>query len=163
MRSVILIIAAMIVAVQADLVTQNRDGLVGTWRLVSASASTADGRHLDAPFGSNPTGAITYTREGRMIAIISHSGRKPLSGDRISSPAAERAEAFATCFAYAGRYSVSGNQVIHHVEISSVQNWVNTDMVRLVTLEGDRITLRTPLLSVGGTMQTTDLIWERVN
>jgi hypothetical protein len=161
MRTALLAIAAVAVAVQADLITQSRDSLVGTWRLVSASASTADGRPIAAPFGSTPTGLMTYTAEGRMTAMISHAGRRPLSNDRISSPASERAEAFATFFAYAGRYSVSGQQVIHHVEISSVQNWVNTDMVRLVKFDGERITLRTPPLSVGGTTQTTDLVWER--
>jgi hypothetical protein len=35
-------------------------------------------------------------------------------------------------------------------------------MVRLVTFGDDRITLRTPPISVGGTTQTTDLVWERV-
>jgi len=98
-----------------------------------------------------------------MAAMISHSGRKPLSGpDRISAPADERAEAFATFFAYSGRYSVTIDQVIHHVEIASMQNWVNTDLIRLMKIEGDKITLHTPPLSVGGTVQTTELIWERV-
>ena len=162
MNTAVLTVVAMAVALQADLVTQNRARIVGTWKLVSASASTADGRRIDAPFGSNPTGLITYTPDGRMMAIISQSGRKPLSGDHISAPAAERAEAFATFFSYAGRYSLSGDKVIHHVEIASVQNWVNTDLVRLVTFEDNRIILRTPPLSVGGKLQTTDLVWERV-
>ena len=162
MRPVLLAIAAIAVAVQAHVSTRSRDSVIGTWKLVSASASTADGRLIDAPFGSSPTGVITYTREGRMMAMISYGGRKRLSGDRISSPAPERAEAFATFFAYAGRYSADGDKVVHHVEISSVQNWVNTDMTRLVTFDGDRMTLRTPPLSVGGTTQVTDLVWERV-
>jgi hypothetical protein len=162
MRTALLVIAAVAIAVQADVITQSRDSVVGTWRLVSASASTADGRAIAAPFGSSPAGLITYTREGRMTAMISHGGRRPLSSDRISSPASERAEAFATFFAYAGRYSINGQLVIHHVEISSVQNWVNTNMVRVLEFDGDRITLRTPPLSVGGTTQTTDLVWERV-
>jgi lipocalin-like protein len=163
MRSVILFITATFVAIQADLPAQNRQSLVGTWRLVSTSASTPAGRRIDPPIGSNPTGLITYTAEGTMMAIISSTGRKPLSGDRISAPAAERAEAFATFFAYAGRYSLEGDKVIHHVEIASVQNWVNTDMVRMVTFENNRIILRTPPLSVGGKLQTTVLVWERVN
>jgi hypothetical protein len=161
-KTVVLTLLAGAIAVQGRPMTPSRHSVVGTWRLVSASAATEDGRRLDAPFGLNPTGVITYTREGRVTAIISHGGRKPLTGDRISSPASERAEAFATFFAYAGRYSVTGDKVIHHVEISSVQNWVNTDLVRLFTIEGDRVTLRTPPLSVGGTIQTTDLFWERV-
>ena len=162
MRTALLAIAATVVALQSDLISQSRDSVVGTWKLLSASASTADGRLVDAPFGVSPTGFMTYTPEGRMTAMISYGGRKPLSGDRISSPASERAEAFATFFAYAGRYSVNGDKIVHHVEISSVQNWVSTDMVRHVTFDGNRITLRTPALSVGGTTQTTDLVWERV-
>jgi len=97
-----------------------------------------------------------------MTVLISHSGRTALSGDRISAPAAERAQAFATFLAYAGRYSLKEDKVIHHVEVSSVENWVNTDLVRTLALEGQRITLTTPPLSVGGRMQTTALVWERL-
>jgi len=56
-----------------------RDELVGTWRLLSASLSTAGGARDDAPFGLSPTGFLTYTQEGRMSAMISYSARKPLS------------------------------------------------------------------------------------
>ncbi|MGY4234978.1 hypothetical protein ACVIIW_003925 [Bradyrhizobium sp. USDA 4449] len=97
------------------------------------------------------------------MAIISHSGRKPLaSGDRISASVDERAEAFATSFSYAGRYSLSGDRIIHHVEIASVQNWVDTNLVRHVTLGNNKITLTTPPISVGGQIRTTELVWERV-
>ena len=98
-----------------------------------------------------------------MTAMISYSGRKPLSGaDRIASPPDERAAAFATFLAYAGRYSVAGDHVTHHVEVASVENWVNTDLVRRIKIQGDRMTLITPPQSVGGRMQTTELVWERV-
>ena len=136
--------------------------IVGTWRLIAASALSG-GVKNDAPFGPNPSGLITYTGDGRMMAIISHSGRKPLaSGDRISASVDERAAAFATSFSYAGRYSLAGDKIIHHVEIASVQNWVDTDLVRLVRLEDNRITLTTPPLSVGGQIRITDLVWERI-
>jgi len=98
-----------------------------------------------------------------MSAILSHGGRKRLTtGDRISASVEERAEAFATLFAYAGSYDVVGDKFVHHVEIASVENWVNTDLIRLVRFDGDRITLTTPPLSVGGKIQTTELEWERV-
>jgi hypothetical protein len=57
---------------------------------------------------------------------------------------------------------VIGNQVIHHVEISTVQNWVGTDMVRTVRFDGDRMTLTTPPLPVGGVLRTATLVWKRV-
>ncbi|MDQ3665224.1 MAG: SgcJ/EcaC family oxidoreductase [Acidobacteriota bacterium] len=159
-----LIIAAQNnIAFSGQPTTQSGASLAGTWRLVSAWASTASGGRNNAPFGSSPTGFLTYTREGRMTAILSHGGRKPLSGsDRISAPADERAEAFATFFGYAGRYSLTDDKVIHHVEISSVPNWVNTDLIRVIKFEGDRIIVRTPPMSVGGTIQTTELVFERV-
>lgn len=138
------------------------DQIVGTWRLVAASASSGSERN-DAPYGATPSGLITYTGDGRVMAIISHTGRKLLaSGDRISASVEERAEAFASSFSYAGRYSLSGDRIFHHVEIASVQNWVDTDLVRLVTLRNDKMTLRTPPISVGGQIRTTELIWERV-
>ena len=138
------------------------DGLAGTWRLVSASAVTEGGGRNDSPFGTNPSGVLTYTPGGRMTVLIANGGKKALSGDRISAPAEERAQAFATFLAYSGRYSLKGDKVIHHVEISSVENWVRTDLVRTVTFEAERITLTTPPVSVGGRMQTTELVSERV-
>ena len=97
------------------------------------------------------------------MAIVSHSDRKRLaSGDRISASADERAEAFATSFSYAGRYSLSGDNIIHHVEIGSVQNWVGTDLFRLVKFRDNKIILTTPPISVGGQIRTTELVSERV-
>ena len=139
------------------------DQIAGTWRLIAASA-TSGGDRNDAPYGPNPSGFITYTGDGRVMAIISHSGRKPLaSGDRISASVDERAEAFATSFSYAGRYSLAGDRIVHRVEIASVQNWVDTDLVRLVRVQNNRITLTTPPISVGGQIRTTELVCERIN
>jgi hypothetical protein len=116
-----------------------------------------------APYGPSPAGIITYTGDGRVMAIISHSGRKPLvSGDRISASTDERAAAFATSFSYAGSYVLSGDKITHHVEIASVQNWVGTDLVRLIRIEDNKLSLTTPPLSVGGTIRITDLVWKRV-
>ena len=57
-------------------------------------------------------------------------GRKSLSvgGGTVE----EQAEAFKTFLAYAGRYTFSGDKVTHHVEISSIQNYVDRNLVRSV-------------------------------
>jgi hypothetical protein len=160
----VVVVASLLFIQQAwaQNVTLSVDQVVGTWRLVAASASNGSTRN-DAPYGPTPSGLITYTSDGRVMAIICHSGRKPLaSGDRISASTDERAEAFATSFSYAGSYSLSGDKIIHRVELASVQNWVATDLVRLVRLGGNRVTLTTPPISVGGEIRTTELVWERV-
>jgi hypothetical protein len=98
-----------------------------------------------------------------MTAIISYGGRKRLSpSDSLSVPAEEQAEAFRTFFAYAGRYTLNGDKVIHHVEISSIQDWVDTDLIRSIKFEDDRIVLVSPPTSDHGKIQTFELIWQRL-
>jgi hypothetical protein len=144
-------------------IAQWKDALAGTWKLVSATTTTEKGEVKDA-FSPNPAGLLTYTADGRMIGIITNGGRKPLSvSDNVWAPADERAEAFATVVAYGGRYTRTGDRVIHHVEVASIQNWVNTDVIRsIVSLQTDRLILRTPPLTSGGVQVTFELIWERL-
>jgi hypothetical protein len=157
---------ALLIAVSvfpARSIAHDSERVVGTWKLVSASSSSAGGEKDATPFGPSPVGFLTYTADGTMNVIISHGGRNLLSvADRIVAPPEERAEAFATCFAYAGRYTVNGDKVIHHVEAASIQNWVGTDLVRVVHFHGDEMILQTPTMSVGGKMITTELVWARV-
>jgi hypothetical protein len=142
---------------------QAGDSLVGTWRLVGASSSTDKGDVIKEVYGPNPTGILTFTAEGRVMAIIAMGGRKPLSiPDRVSAPAEERADAFSTFIAYAGRYTFDGNKETVHIEVSSLQNWVGTDQERFVSLRGDRVILRTPPMARGGVLHTFELVWERV-
>src|SRR5580693_197292 len=104
-----------------------KDNLLGTWKLVSASSTASTGERDEAPYGSGPSGFLTYTADGRVTALISYGGRKPLS---MAPKPEEQAEAFKTFFAYAGTFSVTGDQVVHRVEVSSIQNYVNRDLVR---------------------------------
>ncbi|MGA2418462.1 MAG: lipocalin-like domain-containing protein [Candidatus Acidiferrum sp.] len=138
-----------------------RDELVGTWRLVSVRTISASRKRNDAPYGAKPSGFIIYTAEGRMSATIGFDGRPPLSAnDWRLAPAEERAEAFKTFLAYAGSYSVMEDRVIHHVEVSSVQNWVNTDLLRMVRFAGDTIILTTP--PAGEEALAYELTWQRL-
>jgi hypothetical protein len=133
--------------------------LVGTWKLVSASSTTKAGERSESPYGPSPSVFPTYTSDGRVTALISYGGRKPLS---VSAQQEEQAEAFKTFLAYAGRYALNGDKVTHYIEISSIQNYVNKELVRRVKFEGDQITLVTPPTPVNGKVQTVELIWQRL-
>ena len=137
--------------------------IVGGWRLISASSTGADGGRSETPFGISPTGMLIYTPGGHMVAIISYSGRPPLTGDRVAAPPSERAQAFATSFAYSGRYTFLCDRVVHHVEVSTVPNWVGTDMTRTVKIIGDRLILGTPPIMRGGASSTFELVWKRTD
>jgi hypothetical protein len=100
-----------------------------------------------------------------MSAILTVGGRKPLTvSDFISAPAAERAEAFATMTAYAGRYTFTGDKVIHHVEAASMPNDVGADLERQVKFDRDRLILLVakPYLRGGMMVRSQELVWERV-
>jgi len=141
----------------------DNDKLVGTWRLVSASSTTVSGEQNDPPYGRNPVGFLTYTEDGRVTALISYGERKPLSiGAKPPALLEEQAEAFRTFLAYGGRYKLSGDKVIHSIEISSIQNYVGKEFVRSVRLEGGQIVLVTPPSMVNGKIQTLELVWQRL-
>lgn len=135
------------------------DRLVGTWKLVCATSTTAAGERNENPYGVSPSGLLTYSPAGRVIAVISFGGRKPLS---VRAKAEEKSEAFDTFLAYTGRYSILGNRVTHRVEISSIQNYVGRDLVRTVSFESDRMTLVTPPTPVNGKVHTLELTWQRL-
>lgn len=137
----------------------DKERLFGTWRLVSASSKSSSGDKDATPYGQNPSGLLTYTPDGRVSALISHGGRKPLSPAATSQ---EKADAFNTFIAYAGRYKLDGERIVHQVEISSTQNYANRDLVRTIKAEDDRIILTTPPTPVNGKMQTVELTWQRV-
>jgi len=156
------VLLAAVLALSMIAAAQTKGDLVGVWRLVSATSTRPNGERVPL-YGNNPSGQLTYTREGRMSVVLVDGARKPLSTqDRQSAPAAERAEAFSNFNAYAGRYTFQGDRVIHHVEIALFQNWVHTDQVRFATLKGDRLTLRTGPVPLRGEQRVQELVWERV-
>jgi hypothetical protein len=144
----------------ADLFGHTSDALVGTWKLVSASSTTSAGEPSELPYGPSPVGFLTYTGDGRVAALISYGGRKPLAFGGGTQE--EQAVAFKTFLAYAGRYSISGENVTHYIEVSSIQNYVSKELVRSLNFQGDRIILTTPPTMVNGKIQTVELIWQRL-
>ena len=98
-------------------------------------------------------------RRAESPSLISYGGRKTLS---VGASPEEQAEAFNTFLAYAGRYALSGDKITHHIEISSIQNYVDRDLVRSVKFQDDQIILLTPPTLVNGKIQTVELVWQRL-
>jgi hypothetical protein len=147
-------------AAPADVSGAKAAELVGTWKLVSASSVTSKGKRDEAPYGAAPVGFLSYSQDGRVTAFICHDGRKLLGA---IPQVEEQAEAFKTFFAYSGRYTLGDHKVIHHIEICSIQNYVGKDLIRSVKFQGDQIVLVTPPTTVNGTIQSVELIWQRLS
>jgi hypothetical protein len=151
---------------QENVLAQSKADLVGTWKLISATETTKKGEVRAAYGWQNQQGLLTYTADGRMMAITTKGGRKPLSvSDNIRAPVDERAEAFATMTAYAGSYTLKGDKVIHHIEVSSMPNAVNSDQVRLITnLKGNSLSLRIlTMVNAGPQIAYREFVWERIS
>jgi hypothetical protein len=162
-RTFVLRVAILSLALSPVANAQCKESVVGAWKLVSVTATSDKGEVDKAVLGQKPSGLLTYTADGRMMAIISDEGRKPLSvADRVAAPAEERAMAYSTFMAFAGRYTFTCDKVVTHVEIASLQNWVNTDQTRFVRLQGDRMFVRNSPQLRGGVMITIESTWERM-
>ncbi len=144
--------------------------LIGIWKLISAIAIQSDGTINLEVYGAHPVGYITYTSDGHIMVMFSRSDRSllsqevqsPLSPQMQSLPVEELAQAYTTFNAYAGTYTLSGDTVIHQLEIASIPNRVGTTLVRTFTLSESRLTLLTPPVLSDGVETVFELVWERI-
>ena len=118
--------------------------LDGTWHLVGWEIELAD--RVTQPFGSNPTGLIHYTADGGMSACIARADRPRWStGNPRNAPEGERLAAFESYFHYAGTWRTEERAgrtvVIHSVTHSLNPDFVGSEQVRTVDLDGDTLTL----------------------
>jgi hypothetical protein len=136
--------------------------LIGTWRLVSNTLEeVASGRKTDL-MGKDPIGFISYGADGRMMILQVRSDRAKPHG---AVPTPTEAEAlFKSFLGYAGTYSISGNTITHHVDVSWNETWTGTDQVRTFSFSGNRVTLTTEASAdpIHGIVGVRRLVWEKV-
>src|SRR4051812_38707052 len=66
--------------------------------------------------------------------------------------------------AYAGTYTIEGNQVIHRPDVSWNETWTGTDQVREYKFDGERLMLATSPSPnpFSGKMSVRSLVWEKI-
>jgi hypothetical protein len=131
LRSLALVLVALLVAQSA--IADDRERLIGTWKVVSYDNEFQDGSPRRAAYGQHPTGFIILTAEGRMMAIVAGEGRKPATTDE------ERAALMRTMLAYSGMYRLEGDKWITKVDVSWNAAWNGTEQIRFYKLDGDRL------------------------
>jgi hypothetical protein len=136
--------------------------LVGAWDLVSWDFAV-DGAPRSHGFGASVTGQLLYLADGHMSAILSDPDRPATTAEPLAAaPADERAEAARSYVSYGGRWSLRGDEVVHHVSFCLLANWVGTDLVRTVSWLGEDLVLSTaPELDGKGRTVTNRLVWRR--
>ena len=144
------------------------EDLWGSYELVSWH------RRDREPFGGGTLGYLHYAEDGTMSASLMKPDRPAIGFSPEQLRKARKVllrpwtipghlpvlkavgrylQASANFVAYSGTYELRGNQVIHHVELSLIPDWVGTDLVREISIVGDLVTLKTP--------EGDTLVWRR--
>jgi len=134
-------------------------GVVGAWSLDTFEERIANGS-FEPRFGPDPVGYLIYTASGRVSATLQAKHRPPFrSPDARNSTKAESVESMHEFLAYAGRYEVFPDHVLHHIETSVFTDLVGVTLKRGYTLDGNTLTIRTlPPYIWGG---ESVLVWRR--
>ena len=139
----------------------NQTDLLGQWRLVWFREQQADGTWIDA-LGADAKGYISYTASGHMMATIGGADRPRFRGEWAAIPDAERARCLDRMVAYAGRYTLGADRVLHHVDVCWIPNWEGRDLVRLASFPApNQLLLRTESASDGRARPMQEVLWER--
>jgi lipocalin-like protein len=137
---------------------QDIASLVGSWRLLSHGTTFTDTEERLEIFGAKPDGRMVLTTGGRIMFLFMKSDRRPPKSD------ADRAVLLNEMVAYSGTVRMDGpGRFITTIDLSGNPAW-SGDQLRLFTIDGDRLTIRTPEQTFplsGGRLMVSELIWER--
>ena len=137
----------------------SESSLIGTWSLRSFEMRFPDGT-VSHPYGEEVTGLLVYDDTGHMIASLASAKRQTAASEDLEEVGVKTA--YDDFMSYCGRYEVEGDRVRHDVMVSSLEAWTGTTQERRFEREGDRLSLITVPLLVGGEAPTAHLIWDRI-
>jgi len=125
--------------------------IVGTWKLVRASAQDGNGNALPEPYGGKGIGRVVFTAEGRMQSVVC-DGRQEL-------PPGETRDYNSYC----GTYTFDGSRLVTRVDAASDPSRLGSDQVRGVRIEGELVVLIPPPRDKGGQQEHRELTWQKIS
>ena len=135
--------------------------IVGTWKLQSFTREIVATGRRDNPFGEQPQGYVIFSPDGHSCGIITKGERVRPAGPLPTDQ--EKIELFGSMVSYASTYQVEGNKVFLRVDISWNQAWTGTVQARFFKVEGDTLTLTTPVMKMlDGQEGRSVLVWKKV-
>lgn len=130
---------------------EDRDRLLGAWRLLAWEVTEADGT-VSRPLGEAVVGQLVYEDGGRMSAQLVRADRPapvpaPVPPSRPAFPPSVSQEEMTSpgpgYFGYFGTFTLdaAAGTVTHHIESCSFPGLTGTPQVREYRLDGRRLTL----------------------
>jgi Lipocalin-like domain len=141
---------------------QTRQHILGTWKLIAAVREEIPSGIKTEFLGSTPIGYIHYGADGRMLVLTVASERRKPAGSKATS--AEVEALFRSMTSYGGTYTIDGNEITHHVDVSWNESWTGTEQKRIARFNGNRVYLSTPpsLDPITGTTSVRPMTWEKL-
>jgi hypothetical protein len=112
--------------------------IVGSWKMLSWTYDVLETSEVHDALGRNPQGYIHYLPDGRMMVLVLKADR-PMPASLVPTTE-EKLALYESMFSYAGTYSVEQDRVIHHIDMSWNRAWEGTDQIRMLKIEGNRLT-----------------------
>jgi hypothetical protein len=142
-------------------VTEPSD-LHGTWHLTRWDY-TVDGEFRGYSMGEDAQGQIIYSPDGHMSAILTQADRPTHEAVAFHQASPEERDRAALSYvSYGGTWDLADEVVTHHVAFALFPNWKDTDLLREVSWEDDRLVLTgLPETSASGRVVVNRLFWER--
>lgn len=125
--------------------------IVGTWKLLRASARDAQGEELPAPYGGHALGRVIFTAEGRMMSVVC-DGRRDL-------PPGVRREYSSYC----GNYTFDGVRLVTRVDAASDPSRIGGEQPRGVRFEGELMILSPPPRGSESAAEYREITWEKIS
>jgi hypothetical protein len=135
--------------------------LIGTWTLESYVTQDLESQEKSQPYGAHPTGFLNYSADGRMYAILVHQER--MTPASVTATDAEAIELYRGFASYAGSYSVAGDRVSHHVDISWNETWTGTTQLRQFRIDGNALRIQSTITNpLTGRENLYVLVWRKL-
>ncbi|HYM71919.1 MAG TPA: lipocalin-like domain-containing protein [Stellaceae bacterium] len=125
--------------------------IVGTWKLVRATAKDGSGAPLPEPYGGKGIGRVTFTADGRMQSVVC-DGRREMPVGEIRDYSS-----------YCGNYTFDGTRLVTRVDAASDPSRIGSEQVRGVRFEGELVVLSPPPRQAGGKQEYRELTWQRIS
>lgn len=112
--------------------------IIGTWKMVSWTVEDLGTGQKSNAMGPNPDGYITCTPDGRVMVLVLRSDRaRPVV---LVPTTDEKLALYDSMFAYAGRFTIDDEKVVHHIDMSWNQAWTGSHQIRFHTFRDDVLT-----------------------
>jgi Lipocalin-like domain len=126
--------------------------LVGTWALVRGTLTAADGTPRPAPYGPMGMGRVSFTSDGRMVAVVCDT--------RPEVPAGSAREYNSYC----GTYAFDGKRLVTKVFANSDAARLGADQIRDISFNGKYLIMRPPPIVVPGKpTEQREIWWEKIS